>query len=147
MIKARSVSGWVEPGVGSALLKFGFRKTLLLVIGEKFRRSIAWRTPEARSLVFTRETIALSGATVFTGVAVGAAVELGVWTSEGVMTVCVCVSVTLRLGDGIGVEVTGKWLEQASSNAARADEIPMAETIRRNSRRFRKDRFCFMAEL
>src|SRR5262249_25428574 len=53
---AASVCSLVEPGVASALLKLGLRKRSLPWNLPSPRRSIAWATPLARSVVFTKAT-------------------------------------------------------------------------------------------
>src|SRR5262249_23187331 len=53
---ASNVSSWVEPGVGSALLKFGFTNRSLPWNCRIPRRSIARRTPVARSVVLIKAT-------------------------------------------------------------------------------------------
>ena len=82
MIIARRVSGCVEPGAGSALLKLGLRSTFLPRIGFTPSSSTAWRTPSARLAVFTRATVPCQssgvgwGVGVQKGVAVGSAIVL-----------------------------------------------------------------------
>jgi len=51
------VSLCVEPGAGSAVLKFGFRVTDLPSIGLDWSKAMALRTPSFRSEVRTRLTL------------------------------------------------------------------------------------------
>ena len=85
----RKTSGWVEPGVGSALFMLGLSSTVFPCTGLIPSRSIAFWIPEARSVVLTKATgtkapSSADGAGVTVGVGLGVAVDAAVGVELGV---------------------------------------------------------------
>ncbi len=134
LTSARSTSGCVEPGVGSALLKLGLSRTLAPLSGLMPSRSSDCCTPAARSVVAISATRASGADSVGEGSAVGSAVGEG-------GTVAGAGGMVGENGGGVG----GRGMiapcccaagAQASSSGDSATAPPSIDSLRQNSRRF-----------